>query len=310
MDPLQALQPLSAEVVRLVLASKPMHRKFLLRAIADLSEAERAEVETYIAFQQSGGLGAQRMAEGYLTIVEDTFIEELRFRETGRYRFASFDEARSTVYDNPAYMSRYMIGLALSSFWWSNHMKMRRFFKSHLPLLATRSGIYREVGPGHGMYFLESMRACRFALYEGIDISATSVDMTRRVVDSGYFGSFPHARIVQADFLAATELQRSDVLVMGEVLEHVEDPGLFLSRAHATTVADPLFFLTTCINAPAIDHLYNPESVGRLEQLFAGHGFVVRDRCIVPRDGASLEDCVRDRLAINVAYLLGKEGAR
>jgi len=309
MDHQQPLQPLSAEIVRLVLARKPMHRKFLLRAIADLSQAENAEVETYIAFQQQCGLSAERIAGGYLTIVEDTFNEELRFRETGRYRFSTFAEAQSAVYDNHDYMSRYMVGLALSSFWWSNHMKMRRFFKSHLPALAERSGIYREVGPGHGMYFLESMRKCRFSVYEGIDISPTSVAMTRRVVDSGFFGVFPHARVVEADFLAPAELQPADVLVMGEVLEHVENPGLFLTRAHQTTVPDPVFFLTTCINAPAIDHLYNPESVQRLEQLFADHGFVVRERCIVPRDGATLQECVRDRLAINVAYLLGKQGA-
>ena len=310
MDQQKPLQPLSAEIVRLVLARKPMHRKFLLRAIADLSDAERAEVESYIAFQHQGGLSDERIAQGYLTIVEDTFIEELRFRETGRYRFSTFAEAQSTVYDNHDYMSRYMVGLALSSFWWSNHMKMRRYFKSHLPTLALRSGLYREVGPGHGMYFLESMRRCHFSLYEGIDISSTSVAMTRRVVESGYFGNFPHARIVQADFLASADLQLADVLVMGEVLEHVEDPGVFLARAHATTVSDPVFFLTTCINAPAIDHLYNPDSVEQLEQLFSDHGFVVRDRCIVPRDGATLDDCVRDRLAINVAYMLGKQGAR
>jgi len=304
------LLPLSADIVRIVLARKPMHRKFLLRAISDLNDSERAEVERYIAFLLHDGLTAEVIANGYLTIVEDTFIEEMRFRETGRYRYSTFAEAQATVYDNHEYMSRYMVGLALSSFWWSNHMKMRRFFQSHLPAMAARTGTYREVGPGHGMYFLESMRRCNFRLYEGVDISPTSVEMTRRVIDSGFFGTFANARIVHADFLKAPDLTPSNVLVMGEVLEHVENPGPFLARAFETTVRDPIFFLTTCINAPAVDHLYNPESVERLELLFAEHGFVVRDRCIVPRDGASLEDCVRDRLAINVAYVLGKAGKR
>src|SRR5262249_45612317 len=180
------------------------------------------------------------------------------------------------------------------------------FFQSQLPLLATRSGTYREVGPGHGMYFLETMRHCRFESYEGIDISPTSVELTRRLIDSGAFGSFPRARIVLGDFLDAAPLAKANVLVMGEVLEHVEDPGVFLTRAYQTTVEDPVFFLTTCINAPAIDHLYNPETIENLEQLFHDHGFVVRDRCIVPRDGATLDECIRDRLAINVAYVLGK----
>jgi len=302
-----SVRPLLAEqIVESVVAKKPMHRRFLRRAIAALSESERDEVEAYIAFSLEEGITAEQLADAYLTIVEDTFVEELRFRETGRYRFSSFAEARNAVYDNHDYMRRYMIGLALSSFWWPNHMKMRRFFQQQLPLLATRSGTYREVGPGHGMYFLESMRHCRFESYEGIDISPTSVALTRRLIDSGAFGSFPRARIVLGDFLDDAPLASANVLVMGEVLEHVEDPGVFLRRAYQTTVEDPMFFLTTCINAPAIDHLYNPGTIQNLEQLFLDHGFVVRERCIVPRDGATLDECIRDRLAINVAYLLGK----
>jgi hypothetical protein len=298
--------PLSEQIVKSVVAKKPMHRRFLRRAVDDLSDAERDEVEAYIAFSLNEGITAEELAVSYLTIVEDTFVEELRFRETGRYRFSSFAEARRAVYDNPEYMRRYMVGLALSSFWWSNHTKMRRFFQRQLPLLASKSGTYREVGPGHGMYFLESMRHCRFESYEGIDISPTSVELTRRVVDSGAFGSFPRARIVLGDFLDEAPLAPANVLVMGEVLEHVEDPGVVLRRAYRTTVADPVLFLTTCINAPAIDHLYNPGTIQNLEQLFFDHGLVVQDRCIVPRDGATLDECIRDRLAINVAYVLGK----
>jgi hypothetical protein len=306
METNSARYPLSEQIARLVVARKPMHRKFLRRASEDLTDAERGELETYIAFLMREGCTAEELAASYLTIVDDTFVEELRFRQTGRYRFSTFAEAQSTVYDNREYMRRYMIGLALSSFWWANHMKMRRFFQRQLPLLAARSGLYREVGPGHGMYFLECMRNCGFDSYEGIDISPTSVEMTRRVIDSRFFGSFPRARIILADFLDDSPLAAAEALVMGEVLEHVEDPRAFLRRAHATTVQDPIFFLTTCINAPAVDHLYNPETIDNLERLFLENGFLVRDKCIVPRDGATLDECIADRLAINVAYRLGK----
>ncbi|MGB3290145.1 MAG: methyltransferase domain-containing protein [Burkholderiaceae bacterium] len=296
----------SQNVVDIVLKNNPMHRKFLFRALENLTHEERNEVENYLDFLFAEKITIEEVAASYLTIVEDTFREELRFRETGRYRFSTFAEAQAMVYNDDAYMSRYMIGLALSSFWWSNHMKMRRFFQEKIPLLSTRAGIYREVGPGHGMYFLESMRRCNFSSYEGIDISPTSVQMTSRIIDSGYFGTFPNARIILSDFLDGSQLQPSDALIMGEVLEHVENPGAFLRRAYETTTADPFFFLTTCINAPAIDHLYNPESVENLEKLFNEYGFFIKDRCIVPRDGATLEECQRERLAINVAYVLGK----
>lgn len=294
------------EVVNLILKKKPMHRKFLMRAISNLALVEKQEVEDYLSFLIQDEMEREYIADAYLTIVNDTFLEELRFRETGNYRFSSFAEAQEVVYDNHDYMSRYMIGLALSSFWWSNHTKMRRFFQQQLSGLSQKSGLYREIGPGHGMYFLESLRHGNFKKYEGIDISSTSVEMTRKIVNSSFFGSFPNVEIIHGDFLDGTELVPADVLVMGEVLEHVENPGAFLQRAYQTTSDDSFFFMTTCINAPAIDHLYNPGSIENLESLFADYGFFVQDRCIVPRDGATLEDCVNDRLAINVAYVLVK----
>jgi hypothetical protein len=306
MDQELSSRPASEKVVSLILSSKPMHRKFLRRAITDLSAGELDEVEAYLLFLAHEGVSAEETAASYLTIVDDAFFEEMRFRSVGHYRYSTFAEAQTAVYENKPYMRRYMIGLALSSFWWSNHMKMRRFFKSQLPKIARYSGVYREVGPGHGMYFLESLRHCRFGRFEGIDISPASVEMTRRVIDSGFFGKFPPSYIIQGDFLDGNSLQPAQVLVMGEVLEHVEDPGAFLRRAHETTTEDPFVFLTTCINAPAIDHLYNPESIENLEQLFADYGFSINDKCIVPRDGAALEQCVSERLAINVAYVLGK----
>jgi hypothetical protein len=296
----------AARIVDEVLRRKPMHRKFLTRALDGLTAAETDDVARYIQFLLQEGLTHEQLGTAYLTIVGDTFREELYFREAGRYRFSTFAQARAAVYDNPVYMRDYMIGLALSSFWWANHTALRRFFDAQLPRLKAKSGLYREVGPGHGMYFLEAMRHCAFAVYEGIDISPTSINLTRRIVESGFFGEFPRARLVHADFLAGGALERSSALVMGEVLEHVENPGVFLRRAHDTLTDDGIFFLTTCINAPAVDHLYNPESVGSLEALFRQHRFAIVDRCVIPRDGASLEQCERERLAINVAYLLHK----
>ncbi len=296
----------TALIVEEVLRRNPRHRRFLMRALGGLTATELDEVAAYVRFMLSEGLTHEQLATAYLTIVGDTFREELYFRETGRYRFSTFAEAQNAVYDNPVYMRDYMVGLALSSFWWANHTALRRFFDAQIPRLRAKSGLYREVGPGHGMYFLESMRHCDFDSYEGVDVSATSINLTRRIVESGFFGSFPRARLKHIDFLAGGPLEPASVLVMGEVLEHVEDPAAFLRRAHETLTDDGLFFLTTCINAPAVDHLYNPETVQNLEDLFTRHGFAIADRCVIARDGASLEQCERERLAINVAYLLHK----
>jgi 2-polyprenyl-3-methyl-5-hydroxy-6-metoxy-1,4-benzoquinol methylase len=296
--------PHSKALIDTVIARKPMHRKFLNTTVSKLSEAEQAEAEHYIAFLQLQGHTTDSLAASYLTIVDDTFREELHFRETGRYRCSSYAEAAAAVYHNPEYMQRYMVGLALSSFWWINHVELRRFFTSHI---SGRKGVlYREVGPGHGLYFLEAMRTSNFERYEGVDISETSVAMTRHIIDSGHFGRFAKANVMQADFLAGEQREAADMLVMGEILEHVETPGRFLACAHACTTPEASIFLTTCFNSPAVDHIYNPGSMAALEQLVQAEGFAVTASLVIPKQGTTLAQCEADRLPVNVAMVLKK----
>lgn len=296
------------QIVDVVLRRKPMHRRFLTASLAKLEPAERQHANAYIDFLLGDGQTVESLADAYLLIVDDTFRETMHFRQTGRYRYTSFAEARANVYDNHDYMQRYMLGLGLSTFWWFNHVRLRRFFNQQLPTLVALGGAYREVGPGHGIYFIDALRTGGFAEYEGVDISATSIGLTKRMLANPAWGNLSPAKLKQADFLTAGDLRPSDVLVMGEVLEHVEDPGAFLARAYETTTQKARVFLTTCLNAPAVDHLYNPPSLVALEALFNAHGFVIAARCELGQDDRSLQECERERLTINVGYVLIKGG--
>jgi hypothetical protein len=301
--------PRADAIVAAVLKRKPMHRRFLTRSVAGLSDGEKTDVEHYIAFMEAQGWSHDALADAYLLIVDDTFKEEMRFRQTGRYRFSTFDETRAEVYDNADYMRGYMVGLALSSFWWTNHVRLRRFFAEQLPALGAHGGMYREIGPGHGIYFVDALRSGLFAAYEGIDVSATSIDLTRRLLADLGYAPLPPAQLLHADFLESRNLPLCQLLVMGEVLEHVEHPGAFLDRAFACTAPAGRVYLTTCINAPAIDHLYNPGSIEALEALFAAHGFDSEVSCAFGRDDLSVQHCEKERLAVNVGYVLRKRGA-
>lgn len=299
----------SDAVVAAVLRRRPMHRRFLKSALANLTSDEVAEAERYMSFFLSEGETIDSLTEAYLLIVEDTFRETVRFKKTGRYRFSTFAEAQAAVYDNADYMHGYMTGLAISSFWWLNHVRLRRFFTDQLRTLSALGGLYREVGPGHGIYFIDALRSGAFDAYEGVDVSSTSIALTGRLLSANENRDLPPARLIHADFLLAKDLQPANVLVMGEVLEHVESPSKFLTRSYETTTPNGRVYLTTCIDAPAIDHLYNPASILALETLFNDHGFGVVARCELGQDGLPLEDCARDRLTINVGYVLAKLAA-
>jgi 2-polyprenyl-3-methyl-5-hydroxy-6-metoxy-1,4-benzoquinol methylase len=109
------------------------------------------------------------------------------------------------------------------------------------------------------------------------------------------------------DFLDAKELETNsfDILVMGEVLEHVEQPQLFLERLANLAASDSHIYVTTCINAPAIDHIYLWRNIEELEVMIAAAGLTIRDKLYLPYGGKTLEESRDQNLAINVAYVLG-----
>jgi 2-polyprenyl-3-methyl-5-hydroxy-6-metoxy-1,4-benzoquinol methylase len=285
-------------------AGNMLHYRFVAHAATQLSADEMARLEAYIGFCLSRGLTQQEVCAAYLTIVNDTMREQAYFRKHRRYRFSSFAEVANSVYFDDAYMSRYMYGLAISSFLWPNHLDLLRYFRATLP--TARTGRYLEIGPGHGYFLLTAMQHSAFTDFLGIDISQTSIDQTGAVITHFAPDLAPRAKLECMDFLLCDLPKHGfDAVVMGEVLEHVETPQVFLDRIRLLAAPDAHIYITTCINAPAVDHICLFETLEQLEGLFAASGLGVRDQLIRPYEGKSVQESLDNRLPMNVAYVLG-----
>lgn len=283
-------------------AQNAMQAGLLDAAVASLPAEEGAELESYIAYFLADGADLDYLAASYDLIVKDTLREQLYFRRRGRYRFATYAEVAGSVYHDPDYMGKYMHGLALTAFLWPNHAAMRRYFLETLP--KDKDGAYLEIGPGHGLYMMSAMRRTRYATFEGVDISATSVALTRRILGSGHFGTFTDYRVRETDFLAASFEHRYDAIVMGEVLEHVEDPGRFLQRIRTLSQPGSYIFITTCINSPAYDHIYLFTSPEHLAGIIGDAGLSICDQLVLPYHGTTLAQSAQERLPVNIALVL------
>lgn len=292
-----------------ILSEMPMHRNVVDTALSMLTADESARLDAYLHYCLDRGLDMAAIVECYLTIVEDTLREQIHFRRHGRYRHDRFADVAGDVYFNDDYMNRYMYGLTLTTFLWKNHIAISRFFRDTLPV--DRPGRYLEVGPGHGFYIMTAAEVAAYDEFLGVDISAASVRQTRATIDHFHPDFGDRLRLEQVDFLEADSLERGsfDAIVMGEVLEHVERPDRFLRSLSDLARPSAHIFISTCINAPAIDHIYNWESVGALETMIRDNGLEIGKSLVLPYEGRSLEQTEAEKLALNVAYVLEKADA-
>lgn len=295
------LQELITEIIRI----NPLQQNFIESSLNDALKEEKANIESYIRYGQSQGLTLEYLANCYDLIVKDTLREQLYFQRHKRYRYSSFSEVAESVYFDDAYMNKYMHGLALTAYLWPNHREIHRYFTRSIP--TQKTGNYIEIGPGHGIYMVTAMRQSIYQKFDGIDLSPTSVALTRALLDSGCFGSFQNYRIFEKDFLEDELMPNHyNAVVMGEVLEHVELPAEFLRKIRYIAADEAFIFITTPINAPAIDHIYLFDSFESIETLVSESGLKVKDKLLVPYPGQTLEDSISEMLPINVALVLSK----
>jgi 2-polyprenyl-3-methyl-5-hydroxy-6-metoxy-1,4-benzoquinol methylase len=295
----QNVQALISEIIQ----NSPLHRKFLEGAIANITKDDLKNLDLYIQFCNKNGLTTEYLSECYMTIVMDTLEEQIYFKKHKKYRNSSFDDVANHVYFDKEYMSKYMYGLAITGYFWPNHTAMYRFFQDTVP--KDKGGQYLEIGPGHGSYMMQALNLCRYDDFTGIDISKTSIELTKSILEHFCPDQNGKYHLECMDFLDADlPYKKFDAIVMGEVLEHVERPEAFLKRIHEMANKDSYIFITTCVNAPAIDHIYLYNTVAEVEAMFKESGLSIVRPLILPYENKTLKECEDNFLSINVAYAL------
>ena len=301
MSGIAGVNSLLGEIVRI----NPLQSRFIEESLDGVSSDELQDLAEYVRFCGVNSLDIRYLAQCYDLIVKDTLREQLYFQRHKRYRYSTFAEVADSVYFDDEYMSKYMHGLAITAWLWPNHRDMHRYFARSIPTMA--KGNYLEVGPGHGVYMMTAMKLSQYDRFEGIDLSPTSVDMTKALLDSRNQTGVANYEIYCSDFLKDDlHNDRYDAIVMGEVLEHVEQPLEFLQKIRELAAEDAFIFVTTPVNAPAIDHIYLFDSFNAIEELVVKAGLSIRDSRQVPYPGQTVEESTEQCLPINVALVLEK----
>jgi len=282
----------------------PLHHSYLNESLEKLSENDASEFEKYILYCSDIGVSVDDLVGHYNSFLENFREEQLYFHRHGSYRFDSYSEVAHKVYLNDDYMTTYMYGGAVSLFLWPNHKALKAFFLETLP--KRREGSYLEVGTGHGYYFMSAVRLTSFKSFLGVDVSKTSLGMTRSIVDYFCPERKDHVLFNETNFFDMKESDTFDAIVSGEVLEHVEDPDAFLRKIWNLSHEGTYVHLTTCCNAGSLDHIQLFKEPKEVESIIFEAGFNVTDKIYLPYVGKTIEECEKEGLCINMGYTLEK----
>ncbi len=269
-------------------------------AVEDLDRFLR----TYSPYLESRGVGVVELADAYLQMLDEMLMARIHFTQTNEYPRKSQAESLEAVYQDPDLMTRYMLGLALSQFLWEHHYRLLSFFRRSLDDLPSVKRCL-EVGSGHGLYSLEALaRLPSLATYDIVDISQASLDMTRGILQIIHPEASAKISFVLGDVGQFRPTVAYDYIMMGEVLEHVEQPlEILVSLRHALQENGRLF-VSTCVNSPAIDHVYHFRSVDQIRSLLGAAGFVIQTELIAPSENVDAARLERYKLDISYAAIL------
>jgi 2-polyprenyl-3-methyl-5-hydroxy-6-metoxy-1,4-benzoquinol methylase len=294
------------KIIDLINQKSPLQKKRLKQYLGERDDEfwHLAEEFTlfFKKFLQSEALDIDYLVSAYLKLCGDMLREQARFLQTGRYS-ASAQEIKN-IYLNKTGMMSYMCGLALSQFLWKNHYAMFRFFNRKVLRYADRTRSYLEIGPGHGLFLVEAVRNLKCQQYEAVDISPASVELSKKIT---HFISEKADQIhfKEADILNyGSSSSGFDFITMGEVLEHVEEPGKLLRKVKSLLSTKGRAFITTCSNCPAVDHIYLFNDIDEIRDMIRDSGFDIEDELVLPVENLSPSEMQSYKIGYNYASIL------
>ena len=303
LDALLAPRPETRAVIESVLAVWPEHAAYLLKslqartpAMLDATEAGAGAVRKLIAGNEA------QVASDYRWTCDRLREEELFFHREERYRLSTFDEAMAEVYSNHEYMGRYVNGLLLTQVLWYNHVATFEMFLNRVIGASTEPFDYLEVGPGHGLmvYFAQASALARSL--EAWDVSSVSLRETRQALD--VLGAEKPVALTEVDILKAEASdKRYDLIVISEVLEHLERPDIALRFLRTALNDDGRIFINVPLNSPSPDHIYLLTSAEEVTALVEGAGLRVETMELYATQGRPVEKALANRITVSAGVV-------
>jgi 2-polyprenyl-3-methyl-5-hydroxy-6-metoxy-1,4-benzoquinol methylase len=295
--------PNTTRVLRHVLTAWPEHAAYLVKsfqarspAMLQATEAAAGAVLKLIAGHEA------TFAADYRWTCDKLRDEELFFHREGRYRLSTFAEANAEVYSDHDYMGHYVNGLLLTQLLWYNHVATFEMFLNEVLAKSEAPFDYLEVGPGHGLmvYFAAQSPLCR--TLEAWDVSAVSLRETDAALKT--LGLTKPVSLVETDILQTKPPERAfDLIVISEVLEHLEAPDVALRFLRGCIAEGGRIFINVPLNSPSPDHIYLFSSPDDVRALVEGAGFAIEDISLFATQAKRIESALANKISVSAGVV-------
>ena len=213
---------------------------------------------------------------GYIKFALDGMLLQKRFDKTGIYQPKSFEQATEEVYGNREYMhGMYLPGIYLSHFLWRHHyLQYLRFHERVVPLMRAHGGKrFYDVGVGTGFYSRELLKAIPDIQGTGYDLSDHSLSYTEAMIAAFDCADRYNAR--RQNILVQPRPEPVPFLMSVEVLEHLEEPLVFLQGLFQLLEPGGIGMITAAVTAPNADHIYLYRNLDEVVSQVKEAGFTV-----------------------------------
>jgi len=275
------------EIIRIIQSKNVFQKKMIKNELASRDSVFWARTNSFsVGFEtlmEEYNISAEKIADCYIKLCKDMVLEQIKFKKTGKYSSNSFAEVADRVYHSKHEMEAMVYGLAMSQFLWKNHYGLFDYFIETIGELQESEEItnYLEVGPGHGLHLVESLKTFEAAHFDVVDISSISLDLSKKVVKH-FVGSNVDVSFHHQDIRDYKGICSYDLVVINEVLEHLEDPLEMMKCVVDLIGNNGVVFLTTCANAPSIDHIYLYDSVESIQDQINESGLEIITERLLP----------------------------
>lgn len=286
----QQLYPQTCDALRLLaknpLLAEPIHylvaeHKDYVKRIDPLFNALRL----YYASKEESFDNALHAALEYTGII---LRHQVQFLGSGEYSHSDFQTAYDEVYNNSELMLKtYLPGLFLTQALWPVHYSVWSYFQDVFldDCKAEPPRHLLDVGVGHGLYLLTAMQRFSGASAMAMDVSRYSLDFTGDLLRANGIAD-DRVSFAQVDIREpATCPSRANVGILGEVIEHVEDPLGVLNNFHELLKPGAKAFVTTVVDSNAIDHIYQFENTMEIRNMIKKARFEIQhEQSLLPRE--------------------------